>query len=150
MSIFNFFFGSDYKSRARRDQRSIGTSFKNLVSPFNSYGKCFNCGGSGNKTFDCKSCGGSGAYSGTCSLCEGSGTYAIPSKSCFSCHGSGYFKNNNCLRCGGTGERQAASIVPCRKCSGAGTFYASCKKCTGCGNFTVPCRKCSGSGWYRF
>ncbi len=150
MSIFNLFFESNYKSRARRDQRSVGTSFKNLVSPFNSYGKCFSCDGLGYKTFDCKSCGGTGDYSGTCSLCERSGTFAIPSKPCYSCHGRGVFRNTKCLRCSGSGERQVASVVPCKKCSGIGTFSASCKKCSGCGHLTISCRKCSGSGWHRF
>ena len=54
---------SNYSSRAKRDQDGFGTSFKNLISPINSYGTCFSCDGSGKKTLDCKVCEGSGEFS---------------------------------------------------------------------------------------
>lgn len=150
MSLFGFLFGNSYSNRARRDQHCFGTSLKNLVSPVNSYGSCFGCEGSGTKTFDCKPCDGTGVFTGTCRTCNGAGTKTIPAKPCFACHGSRLFKGSKCIRCGGTGEYKPATTVPCRKCSGTGTFTATCSRCEGSGDFQVTCRKCGGSGWHRF
>ncbi len=150
MGIFNLLFGGSYSNRARRDQRSFGTSFKNVTSPFNSYGTCFSCEGSGKKTFDCKPCDGTGTHHGTCNLCNGSGLFEIAAKPCNSCQGSDFRYGKTCTRCSGTGEYKPAINVPCKKCSGAGSFSAPCKRCEGSGDFEVTCSKCSGSGWHRF
>ena len=150
MSLLSFLFGSSYKQRAKRDQSRLGTRFKNAISPFNSYGTCFSCSGSGRKTFDCRGCGGSGTYTGTCKSCEGTGTRTLPAKPCLTCEGSGKVRGSMCRRCSGTGTFRDELTVTCKRCSGTGSFSATCQKCGGSGDRDVTCKKCSGSGWHRF
>lgn len=150
MSLFDFLFGNNYSRRARRDQRGLGTSLKNFISPINHYGTCFSCEGSGSKSFTCSCCEGTGEYCGTCNSCKGTGVFSIAAKPCLTCHGRGMVHSSKCRRCGGTGEYRPAQTESCRRCGGEGTFSASCSKCGGSGSFEVSCRKCGGSGWHRF
>jgi DnaJ-class molecular chaperone len=142
-------FGPSYSTRARRDQSSCGTSFKNFISPINSYGTCFSCDGSGKKTLDCSVCDSTGTFHGTCRSCSGSGLFTVPEKPCPNCQGSGLFGRHPCRRCSGQG-RLAPLSFECKKCEGSGAYSSTCKKCGGSGDFDVSCRKCGGSGWHRF
>lgn len=147
--LTNLIFGPSYSARARRDQRSFGTSFKNLISPVNSYGKCFSCEGSGTRILVCRACDSTGTHRGTCRNCWGTGRWTLPEKSCPTCLGSGLFGKHQCRRCSGQG-RLASISSDCKRCQGDGTFSCACKKCEGDGEFEVSCRKCDGSGWHRF
>lgn len=149
LGLFNFLFGTSYSSRAKRDQRGLGTTFKNLISPINNYGTCFSCNGSGAKTLDCSLCDGTGTHHGACNRCNGTGTFKFPARSCPTCTGTGLFGIYRCRRCAGVGLQPPSSAV-CNKCHGSGAYSAMCKKCEGAGEFKVSCRKCGGSGWHRF
>lgn len=139
---------NNYSHRAKRDQNRVRTTFKNCISPINSYGTCFSCNGSGKKTFDCKKCDSTGTFTGTCRNCEGTGIFKLPAKPCLSCQSTGTRNSKSCNRCNGTGNY--IKEVECRRCSGKGTFTVPCSKCDGSGDFEVDCRKCGGSGWHRF
>lgn len=150
MSLLGRLFGTSYRNRAWRDQHTLGTGLKNLISPVNHYGTCFGCNGSGRRTFDCGGCGGTGVHTGTCNKCHGSGTYTHLAKPCFRCEGTGHFRGHLCRNCAGTGIHKPAVTVPCRGCHGSGTYSATCRRCDGTGDFDVTCKKCGGSGWHRF
>jgi len=150
MGLLKKLFGSSYSSRAWRDQRHVGTTVKNLISPINDYGTCFKCEGTGTITLECKVCQGKGEYEGQCNYCNGTGTIQLEAKQCFACAGSGKHNGQTCLRCSGTGNFKPAVSRPCHKCQGSGRFSASCRKCEGKGSFSVTCRKCNGSGWHKF
>lgn len=150
MGIFSLLFGSGYSRRARRDQRSFGTSVKNLISPINHYGTCFSCDGTGTRTFDCHGCGGTGRFTGTCRTCRGAGLFTYAAKPCFRCHQTGFFNRNLCRHCQGTGEYRPAQTVSCQRCAGSGEFTTTCRRCDGDGEVEVSCHKCGGSGWHRF
>ena len=148
--FFHALFHNSDSRRARRDQRSLRTSVKNMISPINHYGTCFGCNGTGNRTFDCRACGGDGRYTGTCRTCSGSGLFTYAARPCFRCNGTGLINGTLCRNCGGTGQYRAEQTVACRKCGGLGQFSASCHRCSGSGEVGVTCRKCGGSGWHKF
>lgn len=150
MGLFSILFGSNYSRRARRDQRTIRTSFKNFISPINRYGTCFGCSGSGRRTFDCGPCHGTGTFAATCRTCGGSGTFTYGARPCFTCDGTGIREGQSCRRCAGTGEHKPSKTVTCKKCNGAGQVTSTCRRCDGTGDFSLTCRKCGGSGWHRF
>lgn len=150
MGLFDALFGGGYKTRARRDQHSLGTSLKNLISPINHYGKCFACNGSGRRAFDCDTCAGTGTYTGLCRTCEGSGTFTYAPRPCATCDATGFVKGTGCRHCNGSGVFRSAYTATCKKCDGTGSFTATCRRCEGTGDFNPICRKCDGSGWYRF
>ena len=143
-------FSGGHSQRARRDQRTVRTSFKNLVSPINQYGTCFGCDGSGTRTFDCRVCAGAGLYTGTCRTCGGSGLFTHAAKPCFKCSGTGQFHGMHCLNCGGTGEYRSERTTQCLKCDGSGKFERTCRRCDGHGTVDLTCHKCGGSGWHKF
>ena len=176
MSVLGFFFGDSHHHRAQRDQWRPGTAGKNLISPINTYGTCFSCGGDGKRTLDCRCCDGAGSKTLDCSCCQssgsvtldcrpcsGSGKVTLPAQPCFTCQGTGRRAHGKCPRCRGTGCHKPERTVTCgrcggkgsfsgscRKCDGKGSFSVSCRKCSGQGRFTVTCSKCGGSGWHRF
>ena len=141
---------SNYRNRARRDQRKFGTKFKNAYSPINDYGTCFTCDGSGLVKLNCWRCNGTGTYEGRCSPCDGSGNFELQREGpCYQCNQTGKFRGNQCQKCTGTGVYRWSKTVVCNKCEGTGDFSASCKRCS-CGTIERSCNKCGGTGWHRF
>ena len=103
--------------------------------------KCISCSGSGRYT--CKNCDGDGICPKCdegwieCGDCSGSGT-----ESCPDCCGTGFFVNECCNKCNGSGEYRYG--VKCKFCNGTGRYTVECRKCDG--NGEINCDNCDGNG----
>lgn len=115
---------------------------------------------------NCRTCSGSGLHCNTCdnsnqmqctdpncekgiitTPCNNCDKYGEINEDCSVCDGSGYSVEQQCNKCGGSGDYRdhEGDLISCRVCDG-GVFREQCESCNGDGEIYQDCPKCDGGG----